>query len=80
VDLLLHNQPCIRGYVVVDEDNADDEVVELRNATKLFINDKTCSDAFYTHLNWFKPVCAWEKCLYALNYVIPVDQEFSTRG
>ena len=76
VDLLLHNQPCIRGYFVVDEDNADDEAVELRNATKLFVNDKTCSDAFYTHLNWFKPVFAWEKCLYALNYVIPNDQVF----
>ena len=74
VDLLVRDIPWMSAYVIVDEDTA--LPVPLLHAKKVFVPEQECRDKFYTHINWFKPVCAWGKCLYALNYIIPVAVDF----
>ena len=78
VDLLVENVPWIVAYVIVDDDEAEEGAgtPRLRIATKIVVSENDCLEKFYTHLNWFKPVCAWVKCLYALNHVIPEKVAF----
>ena len=47
------------------------------SVTYLHIADAACVKGHYTELNWFKPVCAWGKCMYALNHVIAAPFEYA---
>jgi hypothetical protein len=69
VDLLAVACPSAAAYVLVDEDSE----VQPKHAQKLVVSETECVGAGYTHLNYFKPVSAWEKCLYALQNVIPFE-------
>ena len=75
-DLLVKDVSWITAYVIVDEEDAESKGIPLLYASKLMVREKDCLNKFYTHLNWFKPVCAWAKCLYALNYVVPETVAF----